>query len=204
MSFGVASPDLITLEAAVRAYCARTRTEDSLDLATRLVPLRAAISAPCRTLARHPAQFACGYEEDVFGDASPYGWMRENCHMSAYAAVSAVHVGDNAATLQQSTAALLEGRIGFAHLCLMASTAQAIDTSPSAVGRFDETTLLAQAETLSLKRFRIECAHVRHAADREAFLAEQVNDHDWRVLQMRPFGDGGLELHGYLDGEGGA
>jgi hypothetical protein len=123
--------------------------------------------------------------------------------MSAYAAVSAVHVGDNAATLQQSTAALLEGRIGFAHLCLMAGTAQAIDTSSSAVGRFDETTLLAQAETLSLKRFRIECAHVRHAADREAFLADQVFDHDLRVLQMRPCGDGGLELHGYFDGEGG-
>src|ERR1700730_2298433 len=204
MSFGVASPDLVTLEAAVDAYCARPRTEDSFDLATALMRLRVAINALELTFARDAAQFAGGYEEDFFGDASPYAWMRENCHMSAYAAVSAVHVGDNTATLEQSTAALLEGRIGFAHLCLMAGTAQAIDTSSSASGRFDETTLLAQAETLSLKRFRIECAHVRHAADREAFLAEQVNDHDWRVLQMRPFGDGGLELHGYLDGEGGA
>jgi uncharacterized protein DUF222/HNH endonuclease len=204
MSFGVPSPDLVTLKATVRAYCARPRIEVPLDLATALIRLRTAINALELTFARDAARFAGGYEEDVFGDPSPYAWMRENCHMSAYAAVSAVHVGDNAATLRQSTAALLEGRIGFAHLCLMASTAQAIDTSSSAVGRFDETTLLAQAETLSLKRFRIECAHVRHAADRQAFLADQVFDHDWRVLQMRPCGDGGLELHGYFDGEGGA
>jgi hypothetical protein len=204
MSFGAPSPDLLALEAAVDAYCARPRTEDPLDLTAALVRLRVAINSLELTFARDAAQFAGGYEEEVFDNPSPYAWMRENCRMSSYAAVSAVHVGGNAATLPQSTAALLEGRIGFAHLCLMANTAQAIDTSASASGRFDETTLLAQAQSLSLKRFRIECAHVRHAADREAFLAEEVNDHDWRVLQMRPVGDGGLELHGYFDGEGGA
>src|SRR3981081_3837658 len=117
MSFGVPSAEVITLEAAVDAYCARPRTEDSFDLATALMRLRVAINALELTLARDAAQFAGGYEEDVFGDASPYGWMRENCHMSAYAAVSAVHVGDNATTLQQSTAALLEGRIGFPPPC---------------------------------------------------------------------------------------
>jgi hypothetical protein len=201
---GLPSPDLLALEAAVSAYCARPRTEDPLDLTAALVRLRVAINALELTFARDAAQFAGGYEEEVFDNPSPYAWMRENCHMSSYAAVSAVHVGGNAATLPQSSTALLEGRIGFAHLCLMANTAQAIDTSASASGRFDETTLLAQAQSLSLKRFRIECAHVRHAADREAFLAEEVNDHDWRVLQMRPVGDGGLELHGYFDGEGGA
>jgi Domain of unknown function (DUF222)/HNH endonuclease len=204
MSFGVPSPDLVTLEATVRAYSARPRAEDPLDLATALIRLRIAINALELTFARDAAQFAGGYDEDLLGDPSPYAWMRENCHMSAYAAVSAVHVGDTAATLQRSRAALLEGRIGFAHLCAMATTAQAIETSATATSRFDETRLLAKAEDLSLKRFRLECAHVRHAADREAFLAEQVNDHDWRVLKMRPYGDGGLELHGFLDGEGGA
>ena len=45
MSFGVPSTELITLEAAVRVYCARPRTEDPLDLATALMRLRAAINA---------------------------------------------------------------------------------------------------------------------------------------------------------------
>jgi Domain of unknown function (DUF222)/HNH endonuclease len=69
---------------------------------------------------------------------------------------------------------------------------------------FDETRLLAKAETISLKRFRIECAHLRHAADREAFLAKQAEARDWSSLRMRSLTDGGLELTGYLDAEGGA
>jgi Domain of unknown function (DUF222) len=204
MSFGVPSAELITLEATVRDYCARPLPGDPLDLATNLIGLRAAINALELSFARDAAAFAAGYDEYFFGNPSPYSWMRETCHMSGYAAVSAVCVGDTSPRLEQSTAALLEGRIGFAHLCLMASTAAAIDTSSTAVTRFDETTLLAKAEDLSLKLFRRECAHVRHAADRETFLAEQNDDRSWRVLSLRPLDHGGLELHGYLDAEGGA
>jgi hypothetical protein len=71
MSFGVPSPDLVTLEATVRAHCARPRTEDPLDLATALIRLRTAINALELTFARDAAQFAGAYEEDFFGDPSP-------------------------------------------------------------------------------------------------------------------------------------
>lgn len=85
----------------------------------------------------------------------------------------------------------------------MAGTAEAIEASPTA-SRFDETRLLAQAETISLKRFRTECAHLRHAADREVFLAAQAEEREWSSLRLRAVDGGGLELTGYLDAEGGA
>jgi hypothetical protein len=98
----------------------------------------------------------------------------------------------------------VEGGIGFAHLGLMASTAEAIDRSPTASALFDETRLLAKAHKLTVQCFRTECAHLRHAADRAAFLAEQVLDREWRSLRVRALSDGGVELTGYLDAEGGA
>ena len=121
------------------------------------------------------------------------------------AAVGAVCVGENVDRLEaQRQRPLEEGRIGFAHLRLMASKAEAIDRSPTALALFDETRLLAQAESISLNRFRTECAHLRHAADREAFLAAQVEAREWSSLRLCTMDGGGLELTGYLDAEGGA
>jgi hypothetical protein len=199
------SPALAALQRAADAYAAAApRSTNPLDAAGALVSLRTVINRLELEFAPDAARFAHAYDEAVFINPSPYSWMREHCHMAAGAAVSAVCVGDNAGNLERSVDGLRDGRVGFAHLGLIASTAEAIGRSPTATSLFDETRLLAKAESTPLRRFRIECAHLRHAADREAFLAAQVDAREWSSLRMRSLTDGGLELTGYLDAEGGA
>src|SRR5438105_4836209 len=129
--------------------------------------------------------------------------MRYECRMGYQAALNATAVGEQVSVLPQSTEAMREGRIGFAHLALMASTAESVRESPTS-GAFDETRLLRQAEKHSVGRFRKDCAHARHAADAEGYLAEQVDLVEARSLEFLPRGDGALILKGFLDAEGGA
>ncbi len=206
MSFGLASPALSALEFAVRAYLAEPQPcADPLDIAASLIRKRTLINRLELDFASDAARFANEYDENCFGDPSPYAWMRENCHMTGGAAVTAVCVGEMAPTLEKSVEALRDNRIGLAHLGLIAGTAEGIGRSSTATSTFDETALLAKAEaSTSFKRFRIECAHARHAADREDFLAQQNQEREWSSLRMRALTDGGLELIGYLDAEGGA
>lgn len=150
------------------------------------------------------ARFAQSYDEGVLLNPTPVSWMRDNLHMTSHAAATAVHVGMQARRLQNSCAALADGRIGFAHLGLIAGLADSLEQSPTAtVAAFDERSLLRKAERLSVQSFRTACAHVRHAADREGFLADQLAGHEARSLVLRCLGGGALELHGFLDREAG-
>jgi len=67
------------------------------------------------------------------GSASPYDWVRFNCHMTSNAAGDRVADGELASKLSDSTAAMDDGEIGFAHLTVMARTASAVRKA------FDET-----------------------------------------------------------------
>jgi Domain of unknown function (DUF222)/HNH endonuclease len=51
---------------------------------------------------------------------------------------------------------------------------------------------------------RTACLKVRHAADREAFLAQQLEEREWRTLTLTGGVDGTVEIFGLLDREGGA
>ncbi len=53
--------------------------------------------------------------------------------------ITSIRVGARAPVLAQSTTALIEGRIGFAHLGLIAETAQAISRSPTATSAMPPT-----------------------------------------------------------------
>ena len=57
---------------------------------------------------------------------SPIESLRYDCKMSSTAAVAAVNVGEHLELVTLSRAALEEGRIGFAHLNLIAYTAKFI------------------------------------------------------------------------------
>jgi hypothetical protein len=198
--------DLEALGAMVAAYCARPYVvaDDPFALAEELQEKRALINRLEVDFARDAAAFAATYNEALHVNPSPVSWLRESCHMTSHAAATAVCVGEQAARLRQSAAVCADGSIGFAHLGLMASTAQAIDESPSATAVFDETRLLAKARDLSVQRFRTLCSHVRHQADRDDFLAAQVADREWRAVTLTPCGEAGLEISGFLDPEGGA
>src|ERR1700693_5854967 len=149
------------------------------------------------------AAFAATEETEWQGHVSPIQWMRNQCGMTAAAAWKAICVGDQAAALPHSIGAVSEGRIGFAHLAVLAGTARALRESPTAAG-FDEKPLLDNAVAHNLNRFRDDCAHVRHGHDAEAFLAEQAEDVEYRTLDART-GEEGVEfLNGYFDRVGGA
>ena len=205
MSFGDPSAALTRFAPRVQEFCAWQPDIDEVDcLAADLILLRTLINRLELDFARRASLFAQTYTEEQFFNPSAVSWMREACRMTSHSAASAVCVGDEEPMLQASTAALEEGRIGYAHLGWMASTAKFVRESPAGAARFDEAALLRHATRQSVQRFRTVCEHVRHAADRDTFLAEQVDDHEYRKLTLTSFEGGGLQLTGYLDREGGA
>ena len=71
-------------------------------------------------------------------------------------------VGRHQGKLTESLAAMRTGEIGFGHVALMASTAEAlVETAPAVP--FEERPLLRLAKLHLLNRFRQDCAHERHA-----------------------------------------
>jgi hypothetical protein len=148
------------------------------------------------------ADFAATEEYERLGSVSPVAWIRHECRMSARAATDAVSVGEQADALPASVDAVTDGRIGFAHLAVLAGCAGAIRGSSTA-GDFDEAPLLARALEHSVSRFRHDCAHARHAADAREFLREQVDAVEARSLELQRC-DGGVVLRGFLDAVGGA
>lgn len=198
-----ATTELCALAGAIEAFCSRAVDATvAVDLTVELQVKRTLINMLEVDFARDAARFAAQYDEEVGINPSPVSWMREHCHMTSHAAATAVSVGERAERLQMSSEAVSDGRTGFAHLGLMAALAEALDEAGSPA-RFDERRLLAHAEALNVQPFRTLCSHVRHEADREAFLRQQLAERDWRTLELRPCGDG-VALTGFLDAEGGA
>jgi hypothetical protein len=149
---------------------------------------------------------ACG-EDEWLGHNSPTDWVKEECHLSGTAAWNALVVGEQAARMPESTRALVAGEIGYAHLALMARTADWIGRLPVVAVEpptFDEQTLLRKALRHSVAELRRDCAHLRHAADPRRFLTEQVEQVEARFLELKAVEGGALCLRGFLDSEGGA
>jgi hypothetical protein len=181
----------------------RLRTNTPESLRSDLSRLRRIIDRIELEFATLAGAFADTEEEEWQGCLSPVQWLRVECGMTSAAAASAIAVGSHAPVLPESVAAVEEGKLGFAHLALMAGTAQAFHQSPTATA-FEETPLLEQAMTHELSRFRTDCAHARHAHDLEAFQAEQQRDVEHRTLEVRTGEGGAVFIKGFLDPVGGA
>jgi len=196
------------LMAAVRRVRARGPATSQPALQGELIRLRRAADLLELAFAASASAFDAGYDENSGGYPSAINWIRVECKMSSTAAVKAVCVGEEAAAIPLSVAAVEEGRLGFAHLSLLAATAQGVRETANPAGvevaPFDEQPLLKQALVHPLKRFRDDCAHVRHAHSAALFLAAQNDDEVYRTLEVRSGEDGALFLHGCLDAVGGA
>jgi len=156
------------------------------------------ISVLMWSFAQDAAEFAKtdAWEED--GSATAIDWIRFNCNMASGAAANSVAVGETIARLPESSQALTEGEIGFAHLTTMARTANALDE------RFDEAPLLQKARANSPGKFYRICEHYRHAADPKRYAAEQAEQVENRYLKLSTWQDGSLMISGQLDPVGGA
>ena len=153
--------------------------------------------------AQQVAAFETTDQWEVEGYHSPIHYLRDSCKLAGAAATSASAVGQHAAQLPESVAAMRKGEIGFAHLVLMAATAETVAEARPEVP-FDERPLLRLARTHLVNRFRKDCAHVRHAASERAFLQRQLAGELYRELSLVQLEEGGMYLKGWFDAEGGA
>ena len=144
------------------------------------------------------SEFALTDYYDKEGFISPIDWIRFNCHMTANAAADRVAVGERMGDLTETTDAMASGQIGFAHMTVMARTANALGE------RFKESALLDKAVENSPGKFHHICRHYRHAADRKGYEAEQTELVENRWLSLSSVEDGSLLISGVLDPVGGA
>ena len=167
-------------------------------LGERLIGLRRQIDLLELEFSRLAAEFsACDYFMEE-GFTTPINWIRVNCHMNAPAAADRVAVGECMAQMPESHQALEAGEIGFAHLVVMARTAQELEAN------FDESELIAKARQATPGKFHHHCDHYRHAKDPARFAQEQAEAVEHRKLKLSAWQNGVLSIQGYLDPVGGA
>ena len=164
----------------------------------RLIQKRRVIDLMELSFSREAAEYAATKDYEDQGSVSPIDWIRFNCHMTGPSAADRVAVGELAPQLASSVDALADGEIGFAHLVVMARTADAVGA------KFNETPLLKKACENSPGKFHHICRHYRHAIDAYSFNAEHVEQVENRSLKLSTWFDGSLLLSGVLDSVGGA
>ena len=147
-------------------------------LGYKLIGLRHAIDSLELEFAQTAAEFASTDEYDEQGSTSPLDWIRHNCHMTSVTAGDRLAVGKHLERLPDSVQAVNKGEIGFAHLTVMARTANAVPA------RFEEGRLLEQARESSPGKFHHICRHFRHAADPQGYAAEQAEQVENRSLSL--------------------
>jgi hypothetical protein len=144
------------------------------------------------------ACFAATDEYDRQGYASPIDWIRFNCHQTSTVAADLIAVGDKLERVPESTQALSNGEIGFAHLKAMVRTATSMGS------KFKEASLLEKARENSPGKFYYLCNHYRHSADRKGYEAEQADLVENRKLWISAGEDGAVWINGVFDPAAGA
>jgi hypothetical protein len=144
------------------------------------------------------AKFAATDEYDWQGFESPIAWLKANCHLSGGAASARICAGQQVEHLGQSSKAMADGEIGFAHFALIARTSAAVGE------RLDEAKLLGQARKQTIARFYDSCYHARHAADPQGCAADEAQGVEARSLDFANSEDGMVYINGMLDKVGGA
>jgi hypothetical protein len=155
-------------------------------------------------MARKAAAIAQSMTYQDLGYASPIEWIRRETQITSTAAADRICVGEQMDALAQSVEAVMLGEIGFAHLVVIARTAEALRDSPTAKP-FDEEKLLAQARVeTSLTTFRDYCLNYRHAKDPEGYAEGEAEAAQERFLEIGSPGGGMVSVRGLLDPAGAA
>jgi hypothetical protein len=168
------------------------------ELGPELIRRRREIDLLELEFSRLAYEFSQTDEYDLEGSVSPIDWIRHNCHLTGPAAADRVNVGEHAGRLAESVQAVVSGEIGFAHLSVLARTAEWVGD------RFDERRLLDKALENSPGKLRYLCDHYRHACHPERFGADQAELIEQRRLKLSGYADGTVTLSGILDPAGGA
>ena len=164
----------------------------------RLIRKRQLLDLQELSFAQEAAEFAASDAWDEDGSASAIDWIRFNCKMTSTAAANSIAVGEAMNRTARSIQAVFAYELGYAHLVVMARTAEALGE------RFDEKVLLEKARENSPGKFHYICINYRHAAARERYEAEQAELVHNRRLKISTWDDGSVTLSGVLDPVGGA
>src|SRR5262245_34578688 len=167
------------------------------EIGPKLVSLRHEIDLLELDFAWMAAQFASTDEYEEDGANTPIDWIRINCHLTGPAAAESVAVGESLGELEKSTVGVLNGALGYAHMTVLARTAQALGEA------FNERDLLEKALENSPGKLHYLCRHYRHARKPKAHVEEERDAHEERFLKLATCPDGGMNLSGYLDPVGG-
>jgi hypothetical protein len=198
------SSQVAELLSAIDRFRQRPKTNrHPAELAAELKGIRHAQDLLELEFSETTAAFSKTEEYDEQGSVSPIDWIRHHCRMSSGAVWSSLAVGQHVEELPRSIEAVENGEIGYAHLALMARTAESLQGSSTAAP-FEEGELLEKAREYSVGRLWHFCHHLRHATDPEGFAAEQNRATEARSLKMSTCEDGSLLLEGWLDSVGGA
>jgi hypothetical protein len=192
------------LLSAIDRFRQRPKTNrQPAELAAELIGTRHASDLLELDFSESMAAFSKTEEYDEQGSVSPIDWARHHCRMSSSAVWNSLAVGQHRDELARSIEAVESAEIGYAHLALMARTAQALEGSSTAAP-FEEAGLLDKAREYSVGRLWHFCNHLRHATDPEGFAAEQNRATEARHLTMSTYEDGSLMLEGWIDSVGAA
>jgi hypothetical protein len=195
---------LAELLGAIDRFRQRPKTNrQPQELAAELKGIRHAQDLLDLEFSETTAAFSKTQEYDEQGSVSPIDWIRHHCRMSSGAVWSSLAVGQHVEELPRSIEAVENGEIGYAHLALMARTAESLQGSSTAAP-FEEGELLEKAREYSVGRLWYFCLHMRHATDPEEFAAEQSRATEARTLKMSTYEDGSLALEGWIDSVGAA
>src|SRR5213595_3804177 len=167
-------------------------------IACQLISLRRVIDQLELQFSQLAAEFDQTDWWDYEGFNTSGDWIRFNCRMTSNAAYDRLAVGERLADLPRSTDAMESGEIGFAHLAVMARTADAVGKG------FEEAKLPPLAREHSPGKFHYKCLHYRHSVDAKAYAAEESEQVENRRLHLSTVEDGSLLLNGVLDPAGGA
>ncbi len=174
------------------------RLDDGPDLGQRMIANQHQVDLLLLEQSRIAAEFAEGLQWEDEGFNTPIDWIRFNCHLTEKMAGDRIAVGQEASRLTQSVEAVEAGEIGFAHLSVIARTAQAVGKA------VDEYGLLELARKLSPGKLYFQCQHYRHSVDATAYAVEQADAVEARRLHLSTAEDGCLLINGVLDPIGGA
>jgi hypothetical protein len=175
-----------------------TTVVDGAGLALRMVGLQQRIDRDLLEFSQLAAAYKKTDHWDLEGFNSALDWIRINCRLTSTSAADRIAVGERLAELGKSSEAMENGEIGFAHLTVMARTANAVGTA------FDEEKLLPLAKEHSPGRFFYKSLQFRHAARPKEYAAEQAELVENRRLSLNTAEDGCLLISGILDPVGGA
>src|SRR5438132_9188857 len=174
----------------------RLRTDH--DVARELIETEHLIGILQLKASRLAAELSRSDGWDRQGYNSAGGWMRFNWHVTNSVAWDRVLVGEELDRLPESEQAVYDGQIGYAHLKVIARTADVVGSA------FDESMLLPLAKDTSPGKFYYKSLHFRHSVDAKAYCNEQAELVENRKVSLSTAEDGCLLISGVLDPVGGA